>query len=387
MADATTRRPRPRPRRHDHDHAATTTTTTPPSTLAARRERRLLVVLVLNLVIVVAQAVVGLVAHSLGLVADAGHSLTDVAAVAVSLYAVRLARRPATLRRSYGFHRSTVLAAQANAAALLAVTGLIAYFGVRGLLHPPDVEGGWVLAAAVVSAVVNGAAAWMLGHGHHHDLNMRSAALHMVGDAATSASVAVTAVVILVTGGYHWLDPAVSLLIAALIAVQAVRLVGETTDMLLESTPPGLIVDDLIEAIVGLGLGRRRPRRPRLEPVARRAGRLRPPRPVRPAVAGRRPGGGPGGQGGHRRAVLHHPRHLRAGVRALRRPRHRPLLPGGSGVLQGLDRPRGSPASRTAQSRRRRLRRLGPGARLRRFPDGYVIVRGQMARDASGRRT
>ncbi|MEA2973980.1 MAG: cobalt-zinc-cadmium efflux system protein [Actinomycetota bacterium] len=237
---------------HAHDHQAAPDHD-PAGDRSARRERRLLIVLLLNLVIVVAQAAVGLVAHSLGLVADAGHSLTDVAAVAVSLYAVRLARRPATLRRSYGFHRSTVLAAQANAAALLAVTGFIAYFGVRGLLHPPDVQGGWVLAAAVVSAAVNGAAAWMLGHGHHHDLNMRSAALHMVGDAATSASVAVTAVVILVTGGYQWLDPAVSLLIAALIAVQAVRLVGETTDMLLESTPPGLVVDDLIEAILGLG--------------------------------------------------------------------------------------------------------------------------------------
>ena len=223
------------------------------ATRSARRERRLLIVLVLNLVIVVAQAVVGVVAHSLGLVADAGHSLTDVAAVAVSLYAVRLARRPATARRSYGFHRSTVLAAQANAAALIAVSALIGYFGVRGLLHPPAVEGGWVLVAAVVSAVVNGAAAWMLGHGHHHDLNMRSAALHMVGDAATSASVALTAVVILVTGGFQWLDPAVSLVIAALIAYQAVRLVGETTDMLLESTPPGLVVADLVDAIVGLG--------------------------------------------------------------------------------------------------------------------------------------
>ena len=231
---------------HDHDHQ-------PGPERSTRRERRLRVVLVLNLVIVAAQAAVGVVAHSLGLVADAGHSLTDVAAVAVSLFAVRLARRPATARRSYGFHRSTVLAAQANAAALLGVTALIAWFGVRGLLHPPAVEGGWVLAAAVVSAVVNGAAAWMLGHGHHHDLNLRSAALHMVGDAATSASVAVTAVVILATGGWQWLDPAVSLLIAGLIAVQAVRLVGETTDMLLESTPPGLVMADVVDAIVGVG--------------------------------------------------------------------------------------------------------------------------------------
>jgi len=225
--------------------------------VTARRERRLFVVLVLNLVIVVAQAVVGVLANSVGLLADAGHSLTDVAAVAVSFYAVRLTRRPATARRSYGFHRSTVLAAQANAATLLAVTGVIGYLGVRGLMDPPAVEGGWVLAAAVVSAVVNGAAAWMLGHGsgghRHRDLNLRSASLHMVGDAATSASVALTAVVILVTGGFFWLDLAISILIAVLIAVQAVRLVRETTDVLLESTPPGLVVEDLVDAIAGVG--------------------------------------------------------------------------------------------------------------------------------------
>ncbi len=264
-----------------HDHPAPHDPRPPPD-VAARRERRLLVVLVLNLVIVAAQAVVGVVAHSLGLLADAGHSLTDVAAVAVSLYAVRLTRRPATVRHSYGFHRSTVLAAQANAAALLVVTGLIAYFGVRGLMHPPDVEGGWVLAAAVVSAVVNGAAAaGCSATATRHDLNMRSAALHMVGDAATSASVALTAVVILVTGGFQWLDPAVSLVIAGLIAVQAVRLVGETTNCSSSPPRPAWSSTTWSTAIVGAGIGRRRPRRPRVEPVARRAGGVGPPGPRR----------------------------------------------------------------------------------------------------------
>lgn len=219
----------------------------------SRRQRRLTLVLGLNLAIVAGQAVVGVLANSIGLLADAGHSLTDVAAVGLSLYAVRLARRPATTHRSFGFHRSTVLAAQGNAAALLVVTLVIGFFGVRGLLHPPDVAGGWVLAAAVVGAVVNGAAAWMLGQGQHgQDLNLRSAALHMTADSATSAGVALSAGVILLTGGFHWLDPAVSLVIAALIARQALRLVGETTDVLLESTPPGLAVDELVEAIVGV---------------------------------------------------------------------------------------------------------------------------------------
>lgn len=208
------------------------------------RDRRLLVVLVLNAVVVAGSVVFGLVARSLGLLADAGHNLADVAAVTTSLVAVRIARRAPTERRSFGYHRGTVLAAQANAAGLLAVTALILYEGVRRLLHPQPVEGGVVLAVATVAFLANTASVLLL-RGDRGDLNMRSALLHMAGDAAASLGVAVSGAVILVTGRYWRLDPAVSIGIALLVAWQAWNLFRATGDVLLESTPAGVDTEEL----------------------------------------------------------------------------------------------------------------------------------------------
>ncbi len=218
------------------------------STGPGDREGRLKAVLVLNVVIVTAQVIFGLVAHSLGLLADAGHNVTDVAALAVSLFAVRMARRAPTERRSFGFHRGTILAAQANAASILAVTVFILYEGVRRLLHPVPVDGGVVVAVATVSLIANGLSALVL-KGHAHDLNMRSALLHMIGDAGASLGVAVAGAVILLTGRYYFLDPAMSIAIALVIAWQAWKLVVAATNVLLESTPAGLDMGELEQAM------------------------------------------------------------------------------------------------------------------------------------------
>lgn len=204
----------------------------------------------LNLVIVVVQVVAGFAANSLSLLADAGHNLTDVAAVVLSLVAVRMATRPATARRSFGWHRSTILAAQANAAMLLVVTGLIVFEAVGRLRDPEPVESGIVIAAAALGLVANALAALILIERQgSRDLNMRSAVLHMVSDAAASAGVLVAAVVMTVVGGAYWLDPVVSILISLVIAWQAVGLLRETADVLLESTPEGLDPDELMGAM------------------------------------------------------------------------------------------------------------------------------------------
>lgn len=221
--------------------------------VASRRESRLRIAIGLNLVIVAVQVVFGIAAHSLGLLADAGHNLTDVAAVVASLIAVRLARREPTASRSFGYHRGTILAAQLNAATILAITVPIAWEAVRRLLNPQPVSGAVVVVVAAGAFVANLAAALLLrehGHGHGHDLNMRSAVLHMAGDAVASLGVAVAAAVILFSGRFYWLDPAVSLGIAALIAAQALKLLRDTTDVLLESTPAGLDADELGAAMV-----------------------------------------------------------------------------------------------------------------------------------------
>ena len=229
--------------------------------VSSRRERRLVIALGLNLGIVVTQVVFGIVAGSLGLLADAGHNLTDVAALVISLIAVRLARRPPTPSRSFGMHRSTILAAQANAAGILAITALLAFEAIRRLSAPGHVEGGIVVIVAMLAGLANLASALILrgqshdhghGHGAEQDLNMRSALLHMFGDAAASAGVAVAGAVILLTGSWDWLDPAVSLGVSALIAVQAWRLLRESAEVLLESTPAGFDLESLADTMTGV---------------------------------------------------------------------------------------------------------------------------------------
>ncbi len=209
----------------------------------------------LNLVIVVVQVVFGIVAHSLGLLADAGHNLTDALAVVLSLVAVRWARRRPTGQRSFGHHRATILAAQANAFLILGATVLITYEGLRRILHPATVNGGIVITVALVAAAGNLAAAVALRESngaHGHDLNMRSAFLHMAGDAAVSVGVAVAGLIMLLTKGHYWLDPVVSIGIGAIIAYHAWKLLRSTTEVLLESTPAGLDIAELTAVIDGM---------------------------------------------------------------------------------------------------------------------------------------
>jgi cobalt-zinc-cadmium efflux system protein len=225
--------------------------------VSQRRESRLRVALGLNLVIVVVQVVFGFIARSLGLLADAGHNLTDVAAVVLSLLAVRWARRRPTGQRSFGHHRATILAAQANAAMILAATALITYEAIRRILHPHHVSGGIVVTVALLSAAVNLGAAFALrekddGHGHGPDLNMRSAFLHMAGDAAASVGVALAGLIMLLTNGNYWLDPLVSIGLGLVIAYHAWKLLRSTSEVLLESTPAGLDIAELQAAIDGV---------------------------------------------------------------------------------------------------------------------------------------
>lgn len=242
------------------------------SDVATSRERKLAMALGLNVAIVVVQVVIGIVAASLGLLADAAHNLTDVAAILVAMFAVRLARRRADSARSFGYHRGTILAAQANAASILVVCVLVGLEAIRRLDEPEPVKGGLVMVVALVAAVANFAAAAALGgatHAHEvghdgedghesadggdtRDLNMSAALLHMLSDGAVSVGVAAAGLVIMVTDGWFWLDPAVSLLISAVIGVQGWRLLRSTADVLLESTPAGLDVNALTDAVVAV---------------------------------------------------------------------------------------------------------------------------------------
>jgi cobalt-zinc-cadmium efflux system protein len=215
------------------------------------RSRRLRIAWALNAVLVVAQVAVGLGAHSVGLIADAGHNLTDVAALTLAIIAVHLIGRPGDDRRSFGYHRGTILAAQANAAALLVVTVLIVYEAIRRLMHPQAIHTGPVIVVAVAATALNLIAARILDD-HSDDLNVRGALLHMTSDALTSAGVAVAATIIAATGGNLWLDPSVSLVIALVIAFRAVQLLGATTNVLLEATPADVEPAKLVAAMIAV---------------------------------------------------------------------------------------------------------------------------------------
>ena len=215
------------------------------------RTRRLTVSLVLTLGLVVAQVVSGIVAHSTGLLADAGHNLTDIGALALSLVAVRMALRPASPARSFGNHRATILAALANAVLIAAVTALIVVSAVHRLLHPEHVEAGIVVAVAAAGLLVNGVAAVLLTE-RGRDLNMRAAMLHMVGDALASAAVLVAGLVLLAAPSATWLDPVSSLVVAGIIITQAAGVFRSSVAVLLESTPSDLDLDLLTSTMAGV---------------------------------------------------------------------------------------------------------------------------------------
>jgi cobalt-zinc-cadmium efflux system protein len=219
------------------------------------RSRRLTVSLALNAGLVVALAVAGVRAHSSGLLADAGHNAVDVGALALSLVAVRLALQPPSAARSFGNHRATILAALANAVLIAAVTVLIVVDSVHRLAHPQPVRAGLVVVVASVALLVNGAAALVL-RDRSNDLNMRGALLHMVGDALASLAVVAGAVVLLALPAATWIDPVSALVVAAIIAFQAVGVLRSSVAVLLESTPSDVDLDHLTATMGGVpGVG------------------------------------------------------------------------------------------------------------------------------------
>ncbi len=219
------------------------------------RTRRLTVSLAVNVLLVAVEVVGGAAAHSMALLADAGHNLTDVGALALSLAAVRWALRPRNAARTFGNHRATILAALANSAIVSAVTVLVVVESVHRIAHPGPVRGTVMVGVAAVALVANAAAAHLLSDGSH-DLNMRASVLHMVGDALASLAVVVAAVAIAVGGAPTWLDPAAALAVAAVIVGQSVVVLRESVSVLLESTPADLdlqAVSAAMTAVTGVG--------------------------------------------------------------------------------------------------------------------------------------
>jgi cobalt-zinc-cadmium efflux system protein len=214
-----------------------------------RRGATLKTALALTLVILVVEFAGGLISHSLALLSDAGHVLTDVFALGLAWFAVEQSKRPADQRRSYGYHRVSILAALVNSVSLIVIVIAIAYEALRRLANPEPVQGVVVIVTALVAIAVNSFVIFGL-RGETKSLNMRAAFLHVAGDIGASAGVVLAGAVILLTG-WLYIDPILSLGIAALIALGAWRIVRETVNLLLEGTPPEIDLSAVTKEIKG----------------------------------------------------------------------------------------------------------------------------------------
>jgi len=213
--------------------------------------RRLVIVLVLTAAYMLAEAVGGWYSHSLALIADAGHMLSDVAALALSLFAVWISRKPPTSARSYGYYRTEILAALANAATLIAISVWVSVEAFRRLHAPPAVAGRIVMAIAAGGFLINLAGMWVLSGGRHANLNVRGAWLHVATDALGNiGTVAAGAAVAYL--GWAWADPAASVAIALLVCWSAWALLMESVDVLMEGTPSGIDPDGVRDSLAGV---------------------------------------------------------------------------------------------------------------------------------------
>src|SRR5436190_12082100 len=211
--------------------------------------RRMTVALAINVGLLLASLAGALVFHSVALFADAGHVLSDVGAIGLGLFAAAMAAKPAGGRRTFGSYRAEILSALANGLLLIAVAALVFVEAIARLSDPPDVEGAGVLAIGLVGLAGNAVATIALAGGEREDLNLEGVLRHSAADALGSLGVVASGLVVLATG-WTYADPIAGILIGVLIVVGSWRLVREPLDVLMESAPSGLDVQEVGSAMV-----------------------------------------------------------------------------------------------------------------------------------------
>ena len=209
---------------------------------------RLLLSLALNLLITILQVIGGLLANSLGLLSDAAHNFSDVVALGLSYWAVRLGTRPPTPRRTFAYKRAEILVALFNSTVLVAISVYIVIEAVRRIMHPQSVHGLLVVGFAAAGLLANGLAALLL-RSRQKDLNLRSAFLHLVGDAFTSVGVMVSGIIVYATG-WPYADPIVSVVVSAWISREAFEIIRGTVTVLMEGIPEGLEFSEIDRAML-----------------------------------------------------------------------------------------------------------------------------------------
>jgi cobalt-zinc-cadmium efflux system protein len=224
---------------HDHGHGP------------ANYDKAFAIGIALNISYVVVEAVFGVLAHSLALLADAGHNLSDVLSLLLAWGASRLSQMQPTRRYTYGLRSSSILASLINAIILLIAMGAIAWEALRRFNQPEEIPGGTVMAVAAFGVVINAATALLFVKGRETDLNIKGAFLHMAADAGVSLGVVIAGFAISQTG-YYWIDPVTSLLIVAVIAIGTWGLLRDSARLALQAVPPGIDANEVMAYLAGL---------------------------------------------------------------------------------------------------------------------------------------
>ena len=222
---------------HSHGHVAATVSGSVMGTAVA-----------ITLAFVVAEALCGWIGHSLALLSDAGHNLADAAALGLSWYALWVANKPSHHGMTFGYHRVGVFAALINAISLVGIALWIGWEAIARIRQPEAASGSLMIGVAAAAMVINVIIGLRLHRGSKHDMNVRSAYLHMMGDAVSALGVVIAGILVTVTGSFLP-DPAVSLLIAALILHSSYGVLRESATVLLEGTPKGMDMPAVIAAI------------------------------------------------------------------------------------------------------------------------------------------
>jgi len=210
--------------------------------------RRLKWALAISLLYFFAELIAGFMTNSLALLSDAGHMLSDVGALGLSLFAFHVAKRPATHQSTYGFHRVEILAALFNGLTLWLIVGMIFAAAYSRVAQPPEVASFGMIVVAVIGLLVNLAAAAILHGGHQHNLNLRGAFIHVISDAVGSVG-AIIAGVVMLTTAWYLADPLISIMIGVLVLFSSWSLVKDSLSVLMQAVPKGIRLDEVRRTI------------------------------------------------------------------------------------------------------------------------------------------
>jgi len=227
---------------HDHSHTAS---------LEQSNRNAFIIGIVLNLAFVVAEVIAGLISNSMALLTDAGHNASDVASLLLSLVAFWMAKRKSSAKYTYGFKKTTVLAALTNAIILLIAIGILGYESVTRIFKPVAVQGQVIAWVAAIGIVINGMSAFLFHRHKERELNAKGAYLHLLADALVSFGVVVGGVVMSQTGWY-WLDPAIGLIIMFVILISTWNLLRDSFKMTIDAVPSGIELEKIKRVILNI---------------------------------------------------------------------------------------------------------------------------------------